>query len=247
MDVEHAPRPDVGGPIGVFNAALVGFAGLYAGTGSLWLTGVGGALAAGLAGAYLAFGRQRREVADTGGAAMPQTVLDGEGGGRPVADPDDGHKEFAEFFRAEYPRLVYTVMRLGATKEEAEDVVCDVMARLFKRWPSIREPRPYTYRSVVNEYRDKLRAAHPTVPLDQAEPGLPGLDCLDLGRREHLVLRAVGRLPATQQLVMVLHYVGLSHAEIAEETGTPVETVRSNLRHGRKRLKALLIADDLIH
>ncbi|MEU4774625.1 sigma-70 family RNA polymerase sigma factor [Micromonospora sp. NPDC023644] len=262
MTVEEAPRSrrsDVVGAVGIFNVALVGLAGLYAATSSLWLTGIGGAVAAVLAGAYLLSGRHdpaAAMVAETGLAGIAPSALDtmpadGEGSAQLMEEADDeraddGRKDFAEFFRAEYPRLVYTVMRLGATRAEAEDVVGDVLTRLCVRWESIEDPVPYAYRSVVNGYRSSLRSAGRTVSLDAIGARLPGVDGLDIGQRERRILEAVGRLPAAQRVVIALHYAGLSNAEIAEETGSVAQTVRSNLRHARERLKALLIADDLL-
>ncbi|MGK5519299.1 RNA polymerase sigma factor [Micromonospora sp. URMC 107] len=257
MTVEEAPRSrrsDVVGAVGIFNVALVGLAGMYAATSSLWLTGVGGAVAAVLAGAYLLSGRHdpaAAVVAEAGLAGIAPSALDtmpadGEGSAQLMEEADDGRKDFAEFFRAEYPKLVYTVMRLGATRAEAEDVVGDVLTRLCVRWESIEDPAPYAYRSVVNGYRSSLRSAGRTVSLDAVGAALPGVDGLDIGQRERRILEAVGRLPAAQRVVIALHYAGLSNAEIAEETGSVAQTVRSNLRHARERLKALLIADDLL-
>ncbi|MEU7996491.1 sigma-70 family RNA polymerase sigma factor [Micromonospora sp. NPDC049060] len=257
MAVEEAPRSrrsDVVGAVGIFNVALVGLAGLYAATSSLWLTGAGGAVAAGLAGAYLLSGRHdpaaavlaEAGFAELAPAAPDTTPDDGEGSAQLMEERDDERTDFAEFFRAEYPRLVYTVMRLGATEAEAEDVVGDVLTRLYARWGSIEDPAPYAYRSVVNGYRSSLRSAGRTVSLDAVGARLPGVDGSDIGQRERRILEAVDRLPAAQRVVVALHYAGLSNAEIAEATGSVAETVRSNLRHARKRLKALLIADDLL-
>lgn len=190
-------------------------------------------------------------IAETDLAAItsidPELVLADEGGGvRPMEDATDARKEFEEFFRAEYPRLVYVIMRLGSGLTEAEDVVADVMTRMYQRWADITDPAGYAYRSVVNGYRTKSRLAGRTVPLNEAEADLPGLDALDLGGRERRVFDAINRLSPAQRLVMAMHYAGLSTAEIATETDTSEATVRSNLRHARQRLRALLVADDLL-
>jgi RNA polymerase sigma-70 factor (ECF subfamily) len=62
---------------------------------------------------------------------------------------------------------------------------------------------------------------------------------------EYLVRRrvaaALDRLPSEQRHALVLHHVlEMSVPEIAAETRTPVETVRSRLRLGRLRLREVL-------
>jgi len=53
--------------------------------------------------------------------------------------------------------------------------------------------------------------------------------------------RALGLLPGPVRLCIVLSYhEGMSHAEIAETTGLPTGTVKSHIRRGAERLKALL-------
>jgi hypothetical protein len=51
--VRQPHRADVAGTVGIFNAVVVGIAGLYAGTGSLWLTAATGVIATVLAGTHL--------------------------------------------------------------------------------------------------------------------------------------------------------------------------------------------------
>jgi RNA polymerase sigma-70 factor (ECF subfamily) len=52
---------------------------------------------------------------------------------------------------------------------------------------------------------------------------------------------ALGRLPETQRLAIVLtHLQGLSYEEAGEVMGQPVNTVKSHAHRGRARLKVLL-------
>jgi RNA polymerase sigma-70 factor (ECF subfamily) len=58
-------------------------------------------------------------------------------------------------------------------------------------------------------------------------------------------VRALDAVPDEQRAVLVMHHVlGLSVKEIADETGTPFETVRSRLRLGMARLRSELGGDD---
>ena len=56
--------------------------------------------------------------------------------------------------------------------------------------------------------------------------------------------RGFARLPAQQRAVLVLqHYLGLSHEEMADVLGIPVGTVRSRLHGARGAMRAALEAD----
>lgn len=58
-------------------------------------------------------------------------------------------------------------------------------------------------------------------------------------------VRALDAVPEDQREVLVMHHVlGLSVREIADETGTPFETVRSRLRLGMARLRSALGSED---
>ncbi len=57
--------------------------------------------------------------------------------------------------------------------------------------------------------------------------------------------RAFRQLPLDQRTVLVLqHYIGLSHTEIAETVGVPLGTVKSRMRYGVAAMRAALDADD---
>jgi RNA polymerase sigma-70 factor (ECF subfamily) len=55
--------------------------------------------------------------------------------------------------------------------------------------------------------------------------------------------RALARLGADERLCIVLAYSeGMSHSEITEATGLPLGTVKSHIKRGGERLRALLNA-----
>ncbi|MET9848092.1 RNA polymerase sigma factor [Streptomyces ossamyceticus] len=250
----------VAGTEGIFNA-VIGTVGLYAATGSLWMAAAAGGVAAGLAGLRFALGRRRvaREGA-TGTAGNPPAPMapspdigearaDGGGGMRLPEEPEE-RKPFEDFFREEYPRVVYAVMRLGANSAEAEDIASDAMLKTLMRWADIADPAAYTHTSARREYFRKAKQKLREAPLEEeraregSEPSVT--DSLDLGDQERRVLRVLDRLPRAQRTVMHLHYAGLSTEEIARHLETPEATVRSNLRHARQRLRTLLSDEGLI-
>jgi RNA polymerase sigma factor (sigma-70 family) len=58
-----------------------------------------------------------------------------------------------------------------------------------------------------------------------------------------LVLASLAALPDRQRQVMAWLYDGYSEEEIAEHLGMKVNTVRSTVRHGRAKLRALRIGE----
>lgn len=91
--------------------------------------------------------------------------------------------------------------------------------------------------------RDHLTRTEPPPFLE----GVPDPDDvpspLDYAVRRRVV-RLLDQLSVPQRTALVLHHVlELTVPEIAFETGVPVETVRSRLRLGRDRLRALGAAD----
>ena len=97
----------------------------------------------------------------------------------------------------------------------------------------------------LNLCRNRARRAkrHPEDPLtfDRADPA-PGTAAEAVAEADLQVWRSrLAKLSAPQRTAVVLHHVvGLPHAEIAESTGRPESTVRSDVRRGLARLRTLL-------
>jgi RNA polymerase sigma-70 factor (sigma-E family) len=114
----------------------------------------------------------------------------------------------------------------------AEDLVSDVLGRVFERWDRIREmaePNAYVRRMIVNEYVSWHRRLARTRP--QAEIDFPWASVGD-GADDHAerdaMLRRLERLPRRQRAAVVLrYYAQLSDAEIARHLDCREGTVRS--------------------
>jgi RNA polymerase sigma-70 factor (ECF subfamily) len=75
--------------------------------------------------------------------------------------------------------------------------------------------------------------------LPEPEPEGPGQAELAAARLD--LSRALVRLKSPERVCVVLAYAeGLSHGEIAEITGWPLGTVKSNVARGAERLRAWL-------
>jgi RNA polymerase sigma-70 factor (ECF subfamily) len=106
------------------------------------------------------------------------------------------------------------------------------------------------FRVARNKRIDAIRRT--TKPeLDPNDPLLlpsapPAADQLITGaERDQLVRAAIVDLPEEQrQLLQQAFYDGLSHREIAEQTGTPLGTVKSRLRLAFLKLRSKLDGPD---
>ncbi|MCQ8770492.1 sigma-70 family RNA polymerase sigma factor [Streptomyces sp. AA8] len=149
---------------------------------------------------------------------------------------------FAAFFTTEYPRVVHSLMRAGATYEEAEDAAQDAMQEFLRTSPGCKSPAGWVRTVAWHAYckkaeRNRRRLAlesrsarlSGTVPPDRAEPD------------EHeQVLEILRGLPPRQGQVLALHLDGYSAQETAELLSVKASTVRSNLRHAITTLRSLL-------
>jgi RNA polymerase sigma-70 factor (sigma-E family) len=151
--------------------------------------------------------------------------------------------EFEEFAAARSPALLRYAMLLSGDREEARDIVQEVLARALLKWSRITtggEPYGYVRRMVTNEFLSLLRRRRRVsfVPLDQrdlderhAAPAHPGAD--------DELWQLLGTLPRQQRAVIVLrYYEGLSDQEIADVLDCRPGTVRG---YASRALAALRI------
>jgi len=117
----------------------------------------------------------------------------------------------------------------------AEDLVSAVVVRILQRraLSDLDDPRPYLFKSVLNEARSFARhnSHHVTPGIDQVPP--PDVD--------PQVLAAVRRLPERQRAAVYFTYWrDLSVAETAELMGCGVGTIKRYLHVARSRLREVL-------
>ena len=163
---------------------------------------------------------------------------------------------FGDAYRRHYEVVLAAATAVVKDRQLAEDVTQDVFASLWRR-PSSFDPRrgdlrPYlrllarsravdAWRSARSgaEARDRLEAAARTEGADADDPSRAAER-----HAEAAELRsAIRRLPEPQQEVLALRfYGGLTSSETAERLGLPVGTVKSRVRVGLQRLRALSLA-----
>jgi RNA polymerase sigma-70 factor (sigma-E family) len=154
-------------------------------------------------------------------------IADGAAAGGPRVD-------FEAFCRQSYEPMVRLAFLLTSSKETAEDLVQDVLARTQPRWSKVTEPDAYVRRAVVNacnsHHRRRFRErSHP-----QHEPEPARMEADEL-------FDVLAQLPARMRSALVLrYYQDLPENEIAELLGCAPGTARSLIHRGLARLRLVI-------
>ncbi|WP_306206642.1 SigE family RNA polymerase sigma factor [Actinoplanes sp. RD1] len=153
---------------------------------------------------------------------------------------------FEEFAAARSPALLRYAMLLSGDREQARDLVQEVLTRALVKWRRIEgtdEPYAYVRRMLTNEYLSwRRRRKLATVPLqeDLDRPAEQG--------PEHgtALWNLLARLPRQQRAVLVLrYYEGLTDDEIAGVLGCRGGTVRGYASRALAALRIEITGDRL--
>jgi RNA polymerase sigma-70 factor (ECF subfamily) len=163
------------------------------------------------------------------------------------------HKDKAAYgviFSYYGPRVKAYLLRLGADDALAEELAQDVMvivwrkAELFDRRQA--SVSTWLFRIARNKRIDAIRRTKkpeldPNDPLLLPSEVLAADTAMSGAQRDQLVRDAMIDLPDEQkQLLQQAFYEGLTHREIAQQSGTPLGTVKSRLRLAFLKLRAKL-------
>ncbi|TQD46151.1 sigma-70 family RNA polymerase sigma factor [Lysobacter aestuarii] len=149
------------------------------------------------------------------------------------------------------PRLQRYMLGLGVAPAQAEELVQDVMLKVWRRArlfdPTRAHFSTWLFRIARNLHIDHLRRQPHWLPVDD---GLEYLERQETDRddegpdavADHACLGdAIDQLPAAQARLLRMSYLeSKSHSEIASELGMPLGTVKSNLRRSFEKLKDAL-------
>jgi RNA polymerase sigma-70 factor (ECF subfamily) len=157
---------------------------------------------------------------------------------------------FAALFDHFAPRVSAYLQRIGTDGATAEEIAQDVMVTLWRKAELFDRSKSsvgtWLFRIARNRRidlvrRDRSDRLDPADPMLTPEPLAPPDEGLDAQRQESIVREMLGSLPDGQlQLVRLAFFEGLSHSQIAEETGLPLGTVKSRIRLAFARLKKAL-------
>ena len=152
---------------------------------------------------------------------------------------------FARLFDHFAPRLKSYLMRGGASDAGAEDCTQDVMATVWRKAdqydPARAAVSTWIFTIARNRQIDLLRRQSRPDPEALPWGPEPEPDASDRIARQQetmMLIDALGALPHTQRdLVERAYFGGLSHGEIAVDTGLPLGTIKSRLRLALERLR----------
>jgi len=152
---------------------------------------------------------------------------------------DEQLAEFCAYFEGDYRAVVGLLIRAGASLGDAEDAAQEAMHAALRQWPAIGQPKAFTrtvaFRALYRAWgRAKRESALRQATRDEV------LAPFDAGQDAGRALELLRSLPAAQRLVFALHVDGYEPAGIAEITGQHPDTVRSHLRHARRKLARAL-------
>lgn len=165
-----------------------------------------------------------------------------------------GDRKAMEQLYEQYERLVYSfALRIICDPHLAEEVVQDVFVRVWKQAARFDPARGRFSSWLINMTRnltiDRVRASRsrgmiPLVRPDESEIALydeAAPDLADAAVTAIHVREAITLLSAEQREALDLAYWhGLTHAEIARRTRTPLGTVKSRLHHALIKLRTAL-------
>jgi RNA polymerase sigma-70 factor, ECF subfamily len=154
-----------------------------------------------------------------------------------------------------YARVIYAVAykSLGSV-EECEEVVLDVFAQVWRSadrydakrarvdtWLFMMARSRVLDRLRGRQRRDKVTDAVISLdpPTSKVSPG--PAEHVEIVERRAIVTAALEGIPPEQRLVLELsYYQGLSHGEIAAQTGLALGTVKTRIRLGLEKLRVAL-------
>ena len=165
---------------------------------------------------------------------------------------------FQELVERHHARLIRLIGRFVGDAAEAEDLAQEVFLRIYRARRTYRPTAKFstwTFRIAINVSLNALRARasrRDSISTEQLAPAHedsrraprdPAPDApLERSELERTVREAVAKLPARQQVAVVLSkYEGMSYANIARTLGTSTMAVKSLLARARENLKDRLL------
>ena len=163
--------------------------------------------------------------------------------------PQTPEPAFTDFFRARYVEVLLFAWHYAGSGLDVENLVAEAFARACAWWPTIDDPRPWVYRTVINLITDAGRESQRSSPSGdpykdhgassrwKSGAMLPGVEW---GAQLAEISWALQQLPGQQRAAVLLDYRGWTGPQIAAALECTPITVRGHLHRGRARLRELL-------
>ena len=186
----------------------------------------------------------RRNDAMKTGSRQAADMPDWEGCIAAIRDDRD-EAAFARVFDHFAPRVKGFLIKGGANAQMAEDCAQDVMVTLWQKAhlfdPTRASAATWIFTIARNKKIDALRKAARPEPEDLPwgpEPEPEQAEVLGMKEDTARLARALTALPEKQRQIIERAFFGdKTHAELAEETGLPLGTIKSRIRLALDRLR----------
>ena len=162
-------------------------------------------------------------------------------------DEPDAYRELIE---RHHDDLLRFLTRMVGDRAAAEDIFQETFLQIHisaATFDTSRKFRPWLFTIAANKARDMLRKKNRrktvelSAPIRKSEPGASFIDLLevdvpapdeamDFAQRDEQVQRALDQLgPALREVLLLAYFQRMSYAQIAEDLGIPLGTVKSRM------------------
>jgi RNA polymerase sigma-70 factor (sigma-E family) len=146
---------------------------------------------------------------------------------------------FTEFVAGASTRMLHAAAARTGDRDAAQDVVQDVLERMYVAWDRIDDPIAHARRALANASADRWRRQSRRP--EQVRADLPELatgDAMAAHDTQDQIVQALSSLPPRQRSVIALRYLDdRSTAEVAFVLGCSIGTVKSQTSRALERLR----------
>jgi RNA polymerase sigma-70 factor, ECF subfamily len=169
------------------------------------------------------------------------------------SDATEEEAFLSELYAEHGTALKFFVMRLNAgDRHLAEDIMQETMLRAWRNIDSLRGSgrplRPWLFtvarRLVIDAQRHRETLPHEVVyPSDSAADRSFDAGFEAVNTRDEVIRALKSLAPEQRELIVGIHYLGMSVAEVAQKLGIPPGTVKSRAYYTLQALRAQLLAE----
>ncbi len=162
----------------------------------------------------------------------------------------DDPSAYRELIERHHDDLLRFLTRMVGDRAAAEDIFQETFLQIHisaATFDTSRRFRPWLFTIAANKARDYLRkkirrkTVELSAPIRKSEPGASFVDllevdvpppdeALDLSERDEMVQKALDQLgPALREVLLLAYFQRMSYAQIAEDLGIPLGTVKSRM------------------
>jgi len=156
-----------------------------------------------------------------------------EGYGGDAQPTGVGESQFEAWYTRVHGRLIMTLVRLGASYDDAADIAADTFSIALERWDRVRDfdsPEGWAYRVALNRLNRRARRRRLEEAVMSRQRAAPVSEPI-------AVWDAVRRLPARQRTAIILKYLlDLNYEEISGLMKVRPGTVAATLSKARRAL-----------